>query len=76
MVTTTVRVTTPACQEERVSEVTTLTDVDPWRQGSIAPARQERDDSDFEVTGSIPLELNGLVLRTGGEFRLSFWRRP
>jgi carotenoid cleavage dioxygenase len=42
-----------------------LTDVNPWLQGNFAPVRQERDDSDLEVTGSIPPELNGLLLRNG-----------
>jgi carotenoid cleavage oxygenase len=48
-----------------LSAETTLTDVNPYLQGNFAPVRQERDDSDLEVTGSIPPELNGLLLRNG-----------
>jgi carotenoid cleavage dioxygenase len=47
-----------------LSAETTLT-VNPYLQGNFAPVRQERDDSDLEVTGSIPPELNGLLLRNG-----------
>jgi carotenoid cleavage dioxygenase-like enzyme len=64
------------CQEERVSPMPTLTDVNPWLQGRFAPVRQERVDGGLEVTGSISPELNGLRLRNGGEFRFSLWRRP
>ena len=42
-----------------LSAETTLTDVNPYLQGNFAPVRQGRDDRDFEVTGSIPPELNG-----------------
>jgi len=45
--------------------VTTLTDVNPYLQGDFAPVRQERDDGDLEVTGSIPPELDGVLLRNG-----------
>jgi carotenoid cleavage dioxygenase len=47
-----------------VSAVTTLT-INPYLQGNFGPVRQERDDSDLEVTGSIPPELNGLLIRNG-----------
>jgi carotenoid cleavage dioxygenase len=56
--------------------MTTLTEVDPWLQGNFAPVRQERDDSDLEVTGSIRIGMNGLLVRNGGVFRFSFWRSP
>jgi carotenoid cleavage dioxygenase len=59
-----------------VSTVTTLTDVNPWLQGNFAPVRQEQADSELQILGSIPRELNGLLLRNGGEFLFSFWRRP
>jgi carotenoid cleavage dioxygenase len=49
----------------KVLTVTTLTDVNPYLEGDFAPVRQERDDSALEVTGSIPPELNGLLLRNG-----------
>jgi carotenoid cleavage dioxygenase-like enzyme len=59
-----------------VSTVTTLTDANLWPQGNFTPVRQEQVDSDLQVSGSIPPELNGLLLRNGGEFRFSSWRRP
>jgi carotenoid cleavage dioxygenase-like enzyme len=53
-----------------------LIDVNAWLRGNYAPVRQERADSELEVTGSIRPELNGLLLRNGAEFRFSSWRRP
>src|SRR6516225_9003423 len=47
-----------------LSAVTTLT-VNPYLQGNFAPVRQERDDDGLEITGSIPPELNGLLIRNG-----------
>jgi carotenoid cleavage oxygenase len=47
-----------------LSGVTTLT-VNPYLQGNFAPVRKERDDGDLEVTGSIPPELNGSLIRNG-----------
>jgi carotenoid cleavage dioxygenase len=37
----------------------------PYLVGNFAPVRDERDDADLEVTGAIPPELDGLLLRNG-----------
>jgi len=37
----------------------------PYLTGNFAPVRDERDDPDLEVTGSIPAGLDGLLLRNG-----------
>jgi carotenoid cleavage dioxygenase len=37
----------------------------PYLAGNFAPVRDERDDADLEVTGAIPPELDGLLLRNG-----------
>lgn len=37
----------------------------PYLVGNFAPVRDERDDTDLEVTGAIPPELDGLLLRNG-----------
>jgi carotenoid cleavage dioxygenase len=37
----------------------------PYLLGNFAPVRDERDDADLEVTGAIPPELDGLLLRNG-----------
>ena len=37
----------------------------PYLVDNFAPVRDERDDADLEVTGSIPPELHGLLLRNG-----------
>ena len=39
--------------------------VNPYLTGNFAPVRDERDDPDLEVTGSLPPELDGLLLRNG-----------
>jgi carotenoid cleavage dioxygenase len=43
----------------------TLLDTNPYLAGNFAPVREERDDCDLEVTGAIPPELHGLLLRNG-----------
>ena len=37
----------------------------PYLVGNFAPVRDERDDADLEITGAIPPELDGLLLRNG-----------
>lgn len=37
----------------------------PYLAGNFAPVRDERDDADLPVTGAIPPELDGLLLRNG-----------
>jgi carotenoid cleavage dioxygenase len=37
----------------------------PYLVGNFAPVRDERDDADLAVTGAIPPELDGLLLRNG-----------
>jgi carotenoid cleavage dioxygenase len=37
----------------------------PYLVGNFAPVRDERDDAGLPVTGAIPPELNGLLLRNG-----------
>jgi carotenoid cleavage dioxygenase len=43
----------------------TTTAPNPYLAGNFAPVRDERDDSDLEVTGAIPSQLDGLLLRNG-----------
>jgi carotenoid cleavage oxygenase len=43
----------------------TETKPNPYLVGNFAPVRDERDDADLAVTGAIPSELNGLLLRNG-----------
>jgi hypothetical protein len=70
----------PKMPRTNSSAATTLT-VNPYLQGNFAPVRQERDNRDFEVTGTIPLELNvGAVDRAGlltsqTTLTLTFWGR-
>jgi len=33
--------------------------------GNFAPVRDERDDADLEITGALPPELDGLLVRNG-----------
>jgi carotenoid cleavage oxygenase len=44
---------------------TTETPANPYLVGNFAPVQDERDDADLEVTGAIPPELDGLLLRNG-----------
>jgi carotenoid cleavage dioxygenase-like enzyme len=44
---------------------TTETPTNPYLVGNFAPVRDERDDPALTVTGTIPSELNGLLLRNG-----------
>jgi carotenoid cleavage oxygenase len=44
---------------------TTETPTNPYLVGNFAPVRDERDDVGLTVTGTIPSELNGLLLRNG-----------
>jgi carotenoid cleavage oxygenase len=37
----------------------------PYLVGNFEPVHDERDDADLTVTGAIPSELNGLLLRNG-----------
>ncbi|MEX2267415.1 MAG: carotenoid oxygenase family protein [Acidimicrobiia bacterium] len=37
----------------------------PYLLGNYAPVHDERDDADLEVTGAVPPELHGLLLRNG-----------
>ncbi len=39
--------------------------VNPYLTGNFAPVRDERDDADLEVTGALPPELDGLLIRNG-----------
>jgi carotenoid cleavage oxygenase len=39
--------------------------VNPYLAGNFAPVRDERDDSGLAVTGAIPPDLDGLLLRNG-----------
>ena len=43
----------------------TTTIENPYLVGNFAPVRDERDDRDLEVTGAIPPQLDGLLLRNG-----------
>jgi len=43
----------------------TTTVPNPYLAGNFAPVRDERDDADLGVTGAIPPELDGLLLRNG-----------
>jgi carotenoid cleavage dioxygenase-like enzyme len=45
--------------------VTITTTINPYLAGNFSPVGDERDAVDLEVTGTIPLELNGLLLRNG-----------
>ncbi len=40
-------------------------ETNPYLMGNFAPVRDERDDADLDVTGAIPPELTGLLLRNG-----------
>jgi carotenoid cleavage dioxygenase len=44
---------------------TTETPANPYLVGNFAPVRDERDDAGLTVTGAIPPELDGLLLRNG-----------
>jgi carotenoid cleavage oxygenase len=44
---------------------TTETPPNPYLVGNFAPVRDERDDAGLTVTGAIPPELDGLLLRNG-----------
>jgi carotenoid cleavage oxygenase len=44
---------------------TTETPANPYLVGNFAPVRDERDDAGLAVTGAIPPELDGLLLRNG-----------
>jgi carotenoid cleavage dioxygenase len=37
----------------------------PYLVGNFAPVTDERDDADLEITGSIPPQLDGMLLRIG-----------
>ena len=37
----------------------------PYLTGNFAPVRDERDDADLEITGALPPELDGLLVRNG-----------
>ncbi|HZI44100.1 MAG TPA: carotenoid oxygenase family protein, partial [Ilumatobacter sp.] len=37
----------------------------PYLVGNFAPVLDERDDADLEITGAIPPEIDGLLLRNG-----------
>jgi carotenoid cleavage dioxygenase len=37
----------------------------PYLTGNFAPVRDERDDEDLEITGALPPELDGLLVRNG-----------
>ena len=37
----------------------------PYLVGNYAPVHDERDDADLEVTGAIPPELDGMLIRNG-----------
>jgi carotenoid cleavage oxygenase len=39
--------------------------LNPYLVGNFAPVRDERDDAELAVTGAIPRELDGLLLRNG-----------
>jgi carotenoid cleavage dioxygenase len=39
--------------------------VNPYLTGNFAPVRDERDDADLEVTGALPPDLDGLLIRNG-----------
>jgi carotenoid cleavage dioxygenase len=43
----------------------TTTVSNPYLTGNFAPVRDERDDADLEVTGALPPELDGLLVRNG-----------
>jgi carotenoid cleavage oxygenase len=43
----------------------TSTDINSYLDGNFAPVKEERDDDDLAVTGAIPPELQGLLLRNG-----------
>ncbi len=42
---------------------TTVTN--PYLTGNFAPVRDERDDAELEITGALPPELDGLLVRNG-----------
>jgi carotenoid cleavage oxygenase len=44
---------------------TTESLTNPYLAGNFAPVRDERDDAGLAVTGAIPPELNGLLVRNG-----------
>ena len=44
---------------------TTENTSNPYLVGNFAPVHDERDDAGLLVSGSIPPELNGLLLRNG-----------
>jgi carotenoid cleavage dioxygenase len=44
---------------------TNETPTNPYLVGNFAPVRDERDDAGLAVTGAIPTELDGLLLRNG-----------
>jgi carotenoid cleavage dioxygenase len=41
------------------------TTINPYLEGDFAPVGDERNDGDLEVSGAIPPELTGLLLRNG-----------
>ena len=47
----------------------------PYLVGNFAPVRDERDDAALAVSGSIPPELNGLLLRNGPNPIVTLTRR-
>ena len=44
---------------------TTTTTTSSYLSGNFAPVRDERDDTDLPITGAIPPELNGVLVRNG-----------
>jgi carotenoid cleavage dioxygenase-like enzyme len=51
------------CLKGRAMIATTT--LNPYLSGNFAPVSRERDDNELEVTGAIPPEINGLLLRNG-----------
>jgi carotenoid cleavage oxygenase len=45
--------------------MTIATAMNPYLSGNFAPVLEERDEVELEVTGAIPPELEGLLLRNG-----------
>jgi carotenoid cleavage dioxygenase len=48
-------------QEEEMTTAVT----NPYLTGNFGPVRDERDDADLEITGALPPELYGLLVRNG-----------